>query len=352
MPITMNRATQTERKMIGKIVVSACSLFVAVGILMGVVALVNNKSKPDELTPQMKIASQLCQPTDYKEACTNTLSSVNSTDPKEFLKIAILAAADAVKKSFNFSDDLIVQANKNPREKMAMDDCKELLDDAVQELQASMSMVGDSKLHTINDRAAELQSWLSAVLAYQETCADGFDDNSPIKPSIDGGMVDASHLTDNVLAIISSLSDLLKSLGLQFNFSGTGNSRRLFSLREDGYPTWMSGADRKLLAARDNGRIRPNAIVAQDGSGQFKTIGAALAAYPKTLKGRYVIYVKAGTYREYVTVTKKQPNVLIYGDGPRKTIVTGNKSFAKSGLNTWKTATFGKIMHSIFFLFQ
>ncbi|KAL9388049.1 hypothetical protein Peur_021173 [Populus x canadensis] len=199
-----------------------------------------------------------------------------------------------------------------------------------------MSMVGDSDLHTTNNRVAELQSWLSAVLAYQETCVDGFDDKSPIKPIIQQGFVNASQLTDNVLAIISGLSDFLKSMGLQFNIPS--NSRRL--LAEDGFPTWFSGADRKLLAAQDNGKVKPNAVVAQDGSGQFKTISAAIAAYPNKLKGRYIIYVKAGTYREYVTIDKKKPNVFIYGDGPRKTIVTGSKSFAKDGLGTWKTATF------------
>ncbi|KAJ7012163.1 hypothetical protein NC653_004811 [Populus alba x Populus x berolinensis] len=102
----------------------------------------------------------------------------------------------------------------------------------------------------------------------------------------------------------------------------------------------MPAADRKLLASRGNGGARPNAVVAHDGSGKFKTINAALAAYPKGLRGRYVIYVKAGIYREYVTVTKDKPNVFIYGDGARRTIVTGNKNFAKDGIGTWKTATF------------
>ncbi|KAJ6704494.1 PECTINESTERASE [Salix viminalis] len=337
-------ARKLKRKCFGKVVVSAISLILVVGAVIGVVALVQPSQKgsggenePGNISPSMRIANQLCQPSDYKEACTKTLSSVNSTDPKEFVKQAILAASDAVKKSFNFSDDLVVKASQNKREKMALDDCKELLDYAVQELQASLSMVGDSDLHTTNNRVAELQSWLSAVLAYQETCVDGFDDKSPIKPIVQQGFVDASQLTDNVLAIISGLSDFLKSMGLQFNIPSS-NSRRL--LGEDGFPTWFSGADRKLLAAQGNGNVKPNAVVAQDGSGQFKTISAAIAAYPSNLKGRYIIYVKAGTYREYVTVDKNKPNVFIYGDGPRKTIVTGSKSFAKDGLGTWKTATF------------
>lgn len=336
--------------MIGKVVVSAVSLIVVVAVVIGVVALVQpnhgskeGEHKSEKLSPQMKMANQLCQPADYKEACAKTLSGVNSTDPKEFIKQALLTTSDAVKKSFNFSQDLIVKASQDKRDKMALDDCKELLDNAVQELQASMSMVGDQDLHNIDSRVAQLQSWISSVLAYQETCSDGFDDKSPIKPTIQQGFVDASQLTDNVLAIIGGLSDFLKSIGLQFNVPVS--NRRL--LAEDGYPTWLSAPDRKLLAKVNNGNIKPNAVVAQDGSGQFKTISAALAAYPKNLQGRYVIYVKAGIYKEYVTIAKNQRNVLMYGDGPRRTIITGNKSFAKSGLGTWKTATFGKISHQL-----
>ncbi|KAJ6706563.1 PECTINESTERASE [Salix purpurea] len=98
---------EIEEKMFRKVVVSAISLILVVGAVIGVVALVQPSQKgsggenePGNISPSMRIANQLCQPSDYKEACTKTLSSVNSTDPKEFVKQAILAASDAVKKSF------------------------------------------------------------------------------------------------------------------------------------------------------------------------------------------------------------------------------------------------------------
>ncbi|XP_060960228.1 probable pectinesterase/pectinesterase inhibitor 13, partial [Cannabis sativa] len=86
----------------------------------------------------------------------------------------------------------------------------------------------------------------------------------------------------------------------------------------------------------------PNKIVAKDGSGDFKTIAEALSSYPKNHKGRYIIYVKAGIYNEYLTVTKEQVNVFMYGDGPRKTIITGRKNF-NEGVSTIRTATFSAI---------
>ena len=61
----------------------------------------------------------------------------------------------------------------------------------------------------------------------------------------------------------------------------------------------------------------------------------------KLIKCRYVIYVKEGVYDETVIVERKMTNVTMYGDGSRKTIVTGNKNFV-DGVRTFQTASFGK----------
>ena len=329
--------------MLGKIVVTGISLILVVGVIIGVAATVRRTGGSDEhaesLSPQMKAVNTLCQPTYYKEACTNTLSAVNSTDPKELIKGGILAISDSLKKSSNLTDDLVVKNNSDePRAKMALNDCKELLQDASDRLQETLTKVGGIDLQSLSDHADDYRTWLSSIIAYQEMCLDGFDEKSPLKAQVQNSTNYGSQLTDNVLNILAGLSQVIDSLGLKLNVSST--SRRL--LQADGYPTWMSAADRKLLASRGNGGARPNAVVAHDGSGKFKTISAALAAYPKGLRGRYVIYVKAGVYREYVTVTRDKPNVFIYGDGPSRTIVTGNKNFAKDGIGTWKTATFSE----------
>ncbi|EXB75640.1 Putative pectinesterase/pectinesterase inhibitor 28 [Morus notabilis] len=223
---------------------------------------------------------------------------------------------------------------------MSLEDCKDLMQFAVDELKDSFSVVGDGDLHAVHDEEAELMNWLSAVVSYQQTCLDGITDPDTKKEMSDG-LVNAGELTSNALAIVSAFSDILGAFKIPFHFnSSSAFSRRLLEAEEDDkvYPSWFSAADRKLLGSRGGGNLAPNAVVAKDGSGQYKSIGEALAAYPKDLKGRYVIYVKAGVYDEYITVTKNQVNVFIYGDGPRKTIVTGRKNF-RDGVSTFKTAT-------------
>ncbi|KAM7268173.1 hypothetical protein ACFE04_010339 [Oxalis oulophora] len=322
--------------MVNKVLVSAVSVILVVGVVIGVVAVTSKSGANEEnLTPHMKMVNAMCHPTDYKEACVKSMGKVNSTnDPKEFIKAAILSTMDGVQKSLNLSQSLVVQANNDEKTKMALDDCKDLMDYAVQQLQAIISTVGDNQMNTLSDHVYDIQNWLSSVISFQESCLDQFDEGSPVKTQMNDGMVDAREFTRNALAIVSQMSSILESFGLKINIS-TG--RKL--LGQDGYPTWIVGADRKLLAANQVGMARPNAVVAKDGSGQFKTITEALATVPKKNAERFVIYVKAGVYDERVIVTKDMTNVFMYGDGPRKTIVTGNLHFTPQR-TTQDTATF------------
>lgn len=330
-----------------KLVIGGLSILLVVGAVIGIIAGVNysgNSNKGDNvLSTTSKSIAAMCTPTDYKQACVNSLSSFannGSATPKDLIQSALQATIEEVKAALQKSGTIGKDTN-NSTQKMAVEDCKDLLQFAVDELQASFSMVGDSDLHTINDKEAELKNWLSTVISYQQTCLDGVTEPD-LKNAMSNGLLNATQLTSNALAIVSAISEIMTSFKIPLNM--TASSRQLLDASEDNdnqYPVWLSASDRKLLASNSNGQVTPNAIVAKDGSGQYKTISEALAAYLKNNKGRYVIYVKAGIYDEYITVKKDQVNVLMYGDGPRKTMITGKKSNL-AGLPTFQTASFGK----------
>ncbi|KFK27309.1 hypothetical protein AALP_AA8G365700 [Arabis alpina] len=86
---------------------------------------------------------------------------------------------------------------------------------------------------------------------------------------------------------------------------------------------------------------RLDVVVAQDGSGDYKTIQEAVDGAGERPKGsrRYVLRVKEGVYEEYVKVGIKSNNIMIVGDGISKTIITGNKSNG-TGFSTFQSATF------------
>ncbi|KAK5837722.1 pectinesterase-like [Gossypium arboreum] len=325
-----------------QVIIAGVSLILAVGVIIGItITFQQTSNDEDKLSPTMKKVSIFCSSTYYQKSCQKTLMSVNSTDPKEFIAKAILGAEEAVKKFINYSDSLIVQVKNNSLTKMALDDCKDMMNYAIDLLQASYSNVTSNELRNINDRINDLRTWLSAVISYQQSCLDGFEHDDDMKGTLQKGIVDASELTCNALTIVTKLVYILPKFGIQFNIP---NTRKLFFTEKNGYPPWFSAKDRHLLAKIDNNNLKPNVVVAKDGSGQFKTIAAALAVAPKNSNVRHVIYIKAGIYKEYITVGKQYTNIVMYGDGPRKTIVTGSKGVKNGGgITTWQTATFSAI---------
>lgn len=109
-------------------------------------------------------------------------------------------------------------------------------------------------------------------------------------------------------------------------------------LDAEGWPTWLSAGDRRLLQGSS---VKADATVAADGSGTFKTVAAAVAAAPENSNKRYVIHIKAGVYRENVEVAKKKKNIMFMGDGRTRTIITGSRNVV-DGSTTFHSATVGK----------
>lgn len=343
--------------MIGKVAVSTISLLLVVGLIIGIVSVTrplgkDHGSGATEMSSSMKAVVSICSTTDHKDACMKSLSPVaknESSTPKDYIHAALQVTIDEIRSSMNQSANLVHATNNNMTQ-MALDDCKELLEFSIDELNESILSVEKSDIRDLDERSADILSWLSAVVSYQETCLDGVVEKQ-FHTAMEKYLLNATELTSNALAIVSDLSKMFTSLNIPVETNP--KSRRLLEEQEvlgqdkNAYPNWFSAADRKLLASQDAGRLTPDAVVAQDGSGQYKTIDEALNAYPKGLKGRYVIYVKAGIYKENIIVTKEKVNVYMYGDGPRKTIVTGSKSY-RDGITTYKTATF---CESLLFLF-
>ncbi|KAK4486766.1 hypothetical protein RD792_006653 [Penstemon davidsonii] len=184
----------------------------------------------------------------------------------------------------------------------------------------------------LSARTPDINNWLSAVLSYQQTCIDGFPDGEE-KSKLEKLLKNGKELGSNALAIVSEVSSVLSKVH--------GGEVKRSLLVSDEYPRWMDGEHRRMLKA-DVSEYTPNATVAKDGSGNFTTVSEALNAMPEKYTGRYMIYVKEGVYEENVIVTKKKVNVIIYGDGSQKSIITGSKNYV-DGVPTFQTATFAAL---------
>jgi pectinesterase len=71
-----------------------------------------------------------------------------------------------------------------------------------------------------------------------------------------------------------------------------------------------------------------HAIVASDGSGNHTSLQAAIDAVPEGNLCQYLIYVKAGTYREHVFIPAGKNRLSIIGEGMDKVFITDDR---KSG---------------------
>lgn len=203
-----------------------------------------------------------------------------------------------------------------------------------------LEQVGSFNVSKMSEYMSDLKTWLSASITYQQTCLDGFENTTGDSGEEMKKLLQLSgELTSNGLAIVTELSQVLSTYQLP------ANMRRLLSeetdaetvVDADGVPSWVGDAGRRLLSATP-ATVTPNVVVAQDGSGKYKTINDALAEVPKNSNSTFVIYVKAGVYAENVNITRSMDNVFLIGDGPTKTKITGSRSYI-GGYNTYKTAT-------------
>jgi fermentation-respiration switch protein FrsA (DUF1100 family) len=81
--------------------------------------------------------------------------------------------------------------------------------------------------------------------------------------------------------------------------------------------------------------LAADAVVAADGSGNYRTVQGAINAVPQTTTAehRWVIFVKAGTYREIVYVQREKRFVSLVGENPLRTVtvITMRDPFVHKG---------------------
>lgn len=168
----------------GKVLVSGVSIILVVGVAISAVVIVNNRkdSSDPAVAAQQKSVKAMCQGTDDPQLCHDTLTTVqptNGSDPRAYLAAAVEASAKSVILALNMSDRLTVEhANNNPSIKMALDDCKDLMQFALDSLEASANLVRDNNIQAVHDQTPDFRNWLSAVISYQQSCMEGFDNGT------------------------------------------------------------------------------------------------------------------------------------------------------------------------------
>uniref|UniRef100_A0A1J3IRH8 Pectinesterase n=1 Tax=Noccaea caerulescens TaxID=107243 RepID=A0A1J3IRH8_NOCCA len=298
-----------------------------------------------------------CSSTRYPELCFTAVATsggVKLTSQKDVIEASLNLTVTAVEHNY-FSVKKLIKNRKGltPREKTALHDCLETIDETLDELHEA---VEDLHLYpnkkSLRQHAGDLKTLISSAITNQETCLDGFshdEADKKVRKVLLKGQIHVEHMCSNSLAMIKNMTDTdIANFELKAKFAS--NNRKLKEEEEtkvsvdiagageldaEGWPTWLSAGDRRLL---QGSTVKADATVAADGSGTFKTVAAAVAAAPENSNKRYVIHIKAGVYRENVEVTKKKKNIMFMGDGRTRTIITGSRNVA-DGSTTFNSAT-------------
>ena len=138
-----------------------------------------------------------------------------------------------------------------------------------------------------------------------------------LSPRDDKGDVDRTHLNDKGSTLVGAIVAAELSVAV---------------------PVLVSHVQRQALPIE----IAANAVVAADGSAPFKTVQDAINAVPQDTSPskRWVIYIKAGRYREIVYVQREKRFVMLVGADPATTTITFDLHANMTGLDGKPIGTF------------
>ncbi|KAF2285112.1 hypothetical protein GH714_037933 [Hevea brasiliensis] len=231
-----------------------------------------------------------CSFTRYPSLCQNTLMELKD-HPLHIISALVNKTISETNLPSTYFQTLSSQLEIQDAQlaKSSTDYCEKLMKMSLKQLDRSLLALKESPRKNKND----IQTWLSAALTFQQACKDSTAGvlNSKISSKMDY----LSQLTSNPLALVNRITN------------------------------------RKIL---QSGTIKANAVVAKDGTGNYKTISEAIKAAGG---GRFVIYVKLGVYKEKIRTNKD--GITLIGDGKYSTIIAGDDSVA-GGSSMPDSATF------------
>lgn len=327
-----------------KVFLTAFASILLVSALVAVVVGVkshNSDSKPESMTATSAhaIVKSSCSSTLYPELCYSTITShpelvtKKVKTQKDAIEMAVNITTTAVEKNYFQIKKLTTHKGLTEREVNALHDCLEMVSETLEELRDVTKGLEEYRTKkSLRQHADDLKTLMSSAITDQETCRDGFshdDADKKVRKTLEKGEDYIEKMCSIALAMICNMTntDMANERML--------NGRNLKEEHDSVWPEWLSGGDRKLL---QSGTVTPNVVVAADGSGNYKTVAAAVNAAPSKSKTRYVIRIKAGVYRENVEVPSSKTNIMFLGDGRKNTIITGSRS-VKGGATTFDSAT-------------
>lgn len=332
------------------------------GILLAIIVPVtlHARNSSDDSVPAQQAGppagvTTACSATQYPDTCSNTLQNSTHSDARIFTSTTVAAASTGVDET-----RLSIKNSQTPENAPAVEVCLDTLTSASAELEVVLKDLNTTDKAVLNATFDDIKTRLTAAMEFHTTCLDALEEvGGPISPSVQAVSKKTNELFSVALTFVNAFSafgdDFLawaKSFGMdltQFNRRG----RRL--LHDDLYstgheqdtvetfPLWVGMEQRRHLLQTVPANGTYNVTVAWNGSGKYRKIMDAVKNAPIKSSSPYVIYIKSGIYKEQVKINSSLTNIMLLGDGPAYTIITGSLSVALTkSMTTFLSPTLSK----------
>ncbi|RDX95900.1 Pectinesterase 3, partial [Mucuna pruriens] len=176
-------------------------LFLTFTLSIAIASLIRHtNAESQQLLNSAESIRLVCNVTRFPNACLAAIPpSLNATDPEAILILSLRASLHALS---TFASSL--RTANGPR---SLADCRDQMDDALSRLNDSLSVAAS----LTDAKVADVQTWVSAALTYQQTCLDGLEEAGDVAAAEETKklMKTSNEYISNSLAIVANIRNLL-----------------------------------------------------------------------------------------------------------------------------------------------
>ncbi|GMH11342.1 hypothetical protein Nepgr_013183 [Nepenthes gracilis] len=314
---------------------------------------------PIAATSSSRAASRdtICSGTPHPAFCRSLLPNNSSGTIHDYARFCVTQSISTANNFLSMvNQHMKSQSQYSQSTVYALEDCQFLAAINIDFLLTTTTSINSTESLSTSEADGVL-SFLSAAITNLQTCLDGLQYwplSSVIANDLSPYFSNGTMLYSVSLALVTSGWASDTSHGRQL----TGEEAIFFNGKARRFLPWPSeilNRDRNSLSKHTKRRmlqldghdveVNDSVVVNPDGTGNFTTIGDAVAAAPNGTKagsGFFLIFVVAGVYQEYVSIPKQKKYLMMVGEGINQTVITGNRNVV-DGWTTFNSATFAVV---------
>lgn len=152
-----------------------------------------------------------CNVTNYHDLCIHTLSPFSKTAKRSstrWARAGVSVAIGEAKSAAYYLMKLKARNSMEGRRRVALIDCVECVQDALDNLHQSLGVLRKLSGQTFDTEMGDVTTWMSSALTDEDTCLDGFEDGhggEQVK-QVQNRVKKVWCITSNALALVNKLA--------------------------------------------------------------------------------------------------------------------------------------------------